>query len=200
MTAQVDIINRALTKIGEYPVVDIADSVPSQTMSAMWNVLRDSEMRANRWGFAIARAAIAADATAPAFGYETRFPLPTDCLRVLMIGDLLPGYDPTDYRNAPDSAEWAIEGRYILCNEEGPLNVRYIARTTDVSTWDAAFCEVFACKLAWEACERVTQNAQKRQMAEAEYRTALTVARRAGAIELPPEPIADDSWVLARVR
>lgn len=200
MTAQVDIINRALTKIGEYPVVDITDSAPSQAMSAMWGVLRDAELRKNRWGFAIARARIGADATAPAFGYATRYPLPTDCLRVLMVGDLLPGYDPSDYRNAPDSADWAIEGRYILCNETGELNVRYIARVTDVSTWDAMFVELFACKLAWEAAERVTQSAQKRNMAAEEYRAALTEARRAGAIELPPEPIADDSWVLVRVR
>jgi hypothetical protein len=200
MASQVDVINRALTKIGEYPVVDVTDSAASQAMSAMWNVLRDSEMRNNRWGFAIARAQVAADATAPAFGYTTRFPLPTNCLRILMAGTILPGYDPTDYRNAPDSAEWAIEGRYLLCNEDGPLNLRYISRVEDVSVWDASFVEVFACKLAWEACERVTQSAQKRQLAEAEYRAALTAARRAGAIELPPEPVADDSWIMARVR
>lgn len=200
MTASIDIINRALTKIGEYPVVDAADSGPSQTMSAMWNVLRDAEMRKNRWGFTITRANVAADATAPAFGYSTRYQLPTDCLRLLMIGDVLPGYDPTDYRNYTDSAEWAIEGRYVLCNHTGEMKMRYIARTEDVSTWDAMFCEVFACKLAWEACEKVTQNAQKRSMAVEEYRDALVAARRAGAIELPPEPIADDSWVLVRTR
>lgn len=60
--------------------------------------------------------------------------------------------------------------------------------------------EAFACKLAWETCEAITQSSEKRQMAISEYREALFEAKRAGAIELPPRQIADDTWIAGRLR
>lgn len=200
MTSKIAIANRALTKIGEPRVVSLDDSQASQEIDAMWDILRDSELRKNRWGFAITREQVAASVTAPAFGYTTAYPLPADCLRVLMLGDILPGYDPTDYRNGADSSEWVIEGRSLLTNTTGDLNLRYVRQVEDTTQWDAAFIETFACRLAIELCERITQSSEKRQQAKAEYRDALGEARRAGALELPSVPIADDSWVLVRVR
>jgi len=201
MTSQVAIINRALTKLGASRIVAITDPTKeAREMAATYDIVRDSELRANRWSFSIKRAQLAADITAPAFEYSHRFLLPTDYLRGLMIGELWPGLDLSDYRTGPYGQDWTIENGYILFNSAGPLNLRYIARVTDTSLWDASFVEAFACKLAWETCEAITQSSEKRQMAINEYKEALQVARRAGAIELPPQQIADDTWVIGRLR
>jgi hypothetical protein len=117
-----------------------------------------------------------------------------------MAGDLWPGVDLSDYRTGPAGADWAIESGYILFNSAGPLRLRYIARVEDTTLWDSAFVEAFACKLAVETCEAITQSSEKRQLAKDEYSTAVQAARRAGAIELPPQQVADDTWVVGRLR
>jgi hypothetical protein len=201
MTSKVAIVNRALTKLGATRIVALTDNTKeAREMAATFDIVRDSELRANRWSFSIARAELAADITAPLFEYSHRFPLPSDYLRGLMIGTLWPGVDISDYRTGPSGQDWAIEGGYILFNSAGPLRLRYISRVTDTTLWDASFVEAFACKLAVETCEAITQSSEKRQLAQSEYATALQVARRAGAIELPPQQIADDTWVVGRLR
>lgn len=201
MTSKVAIINRALTKLGATRIVAVTDNTKeAREMAATYDIVLDDELRKNRWSFAIKRAQLAADITAPEFEYSHRFLLPSDFLRVLMVGDLWPGYDPTDYRNGPDGQDWAIESGYILFNDEGPLKLRYIARVADTTLFDSSFVEAFACRLAAETCEAITQSSEKRQMAWQEYQQAINGARRAGAIELPPRQVADDSWVLSRLR
>jgi hypothetical protein len=61
------------------------------------------------------------------------------------------------------------------------------------------FAEVFACRLAVEVCERLTQSNTKRQIAWDEYQQAMRAAVRSDAIENPPEPLPDDSWILSRI-
>lgn len=201
MTSQVAIVNRALTKLGESRIVALNENTKqAREMAATFDIVRDSEFRKNRWSFTIKRVQLAADVTAPAFEYSTRYLLPSDCLRILMIGDIWPGIDLSDYRTGPYGQDWAIENGYILRNSTGALNVRYISRVTDTSLWDSSFVEAFACKLAWETCEAITQSSEKRQLAIEEYKMAIQEARRAGAIELPPQQIADDSWMIGRLR
>lgn len=201
MTSQVAIINRALTKLGASRIVSISENTKeAREMAATYAVVRDDELRKNRWSFSIKRAQLAADITAPLFGYSHRFLIPTDCLRILMVGNIWPGANLLDYNNGPDGQDWTIEEGYILRNDSGALNLRYCARIEDTTKWDASFVEAFACKLAWETCEAITQSSEKRQLAMNEYDIAMKAARRAGAIELPPSDIADDTWVLARLR
>lgn len=201
MTSKVAIVNRALTKLGATRIVAINENTKeAREMVATYDIVLDDELRKNRWSFAIKRTQLAADITAPEFEYSHRFLLPSDFLRALMVGDMWPGYDPTDYRNGPSGLDWAIENGYILYNSEGPLRLRYIARVTDTVLFDASFIEAFACRLAAETCEAITQSSEKRQLAWQEYQQAVNGARRAGAIELPPNQVADDTWVLSRLR
>lgn len=201
MTSKVAIINRALTKLGASRIVALTDNVKeAREMAATFDIVRDSEFRKNRWSFTIKRAQLAADVTAPLFEYSHRFLLPSDYLRGLMVGQFWPGLDMSDYRTGPGGQDWAIESGYILFNSAGPLNLRYISRVEDTALWDASFVEAFACKLAVETCEAITQSSEKRQLAKDEYAEAIQAAKRAGGIELPPQQIADDTWVVSRLR
>ena len=70
--------------------------------------------------------------------------------------------------------------------------------TGSVALWDAAFVEAFACRLAVELVQSINKNMQLKQSLKQDYMEALKEAKRTNAIELPPQTIADDSWVLAR--
>lgn len=203
MASKTDVANRALVKLGEARIISIDDNnKPARTLNSMFDLVLDAELRSRKWSFSIKRKKIAPDSDAPAFGYGAQYQLPTDCLRVLSVSiyDLGPNLD--DYISAGNQP-FVIEGRKVLfgrsaSNEELPL--RYIARITDTTQWDATFAEAFACRLAAECAETLTQSASKRNLAWQEYQQALTAAKRANAIELPAENISDDTWIMGRLR
>lgn len=200
MASKVAIANAALTKAGDQHISTLDDSEgeSARVISSVWDQLRDAELRARNWNFAMKRASLAALASAPAWGYSTEYQLPSDCLRIIQVGEFFPGMSLTDYRGSSE-ADWQVEGRKILTNLEAPLKIRYMARIEDTTQWDALFAEAFACKLAQVICERITQSNTKRQLAMQEYRQALADAMRGDAIENPPEPLPDDSWIMSRL-
>ena len=69
---------------------------------------------------------------------------------------------------------------------------------TDPTQFDATFVAALASRLAYEACEDLTQSSSKKQDAANDYRTAIREAVAANAIEVAPTPLADDSWLLSR--
>jgi hypothetical protein len=198
-TSEVDIANAALIKLGADLISDLTENnVRARTMSARYASVRDAELRRRRWKFSITRASLAALSAAPASDYDRQFQLPNDYLRLIEGGDIADAADLTDYRAGAGSALYSIEGGRILTNLGAPLNIRYIAKITNVALFDSAFAEALASRLAYECCERLTQSDAKRELALADYRIALSEARRANAIEAPAQSVADDSWVAAR--
>lgn len=199
MASQVEIANRALTKIGEARIISLSDDVEAaRVISSIWDVARDAELRVRNWNFSIKRESLAALSAAPSWGFQVQYQLPSDCLRVLQVGEFYPGPSMSDYRNQSE-AMWQIEGGKILTDYEAPLKIRYVSRVEDTGLWDALFVEAFACRLAVESCERITQSNTKRDLAWNEYQQAVKAAVRADAIENPPEPLPDDSWMLSRL-
>lgn len=199
MATATDIANRALTLIGEARVVSMDDaSKQAKACKSQFDITRQSELRANRWGFAMRRAQLAASATAPAFQFARAFPFPTACLRVDFVGDYYVGPSLTDYRTSDESA-FAIEGRSILTDLPAPLDVRYLVDVTDASQFDAMFVDAMAAKLAADIAIDLTQSKAMFEKSMAAYGLAIARAKQVNAIERPPEPLPDDSWVLARL-
>lgn len=205
MPSPTDWANRALDKLGERPIVSIDDgNKAANLVKRSFAIVRDAELRKRRWSFSIKRKQLAADSTAPLFGYGAQFTMPSDCLRVLSISIYDLGPNMGDILTAGDTSPYRIEGRKILFGAIGagaqPLPLRYVSAVEDTSLWDACFGEAFACKLAMEMAEALTGSSEKRQLAAREYAMAVAEAKRANALELPPQTISDDSWVLARMR
>ena len=189
MASEVEICNAALQKLGAQRITALTDnSVNARACNAAYARLRVAELRKHSWNFAIARDALAVDATAPAFGRANSFTLPSAFLR------LLPPY-PED--NLSDR-DWIIEGRAILTDESAPLYVRYIADVTDPNTMDPLFRDALAARMAWEMCEEITQSNTKRQLATADYNEAIAAAKRTNAIEMVPAKSPDDTWITVR--
>lgn len=193
MASKVSIANRALTKLGEDRILLLSDDTkPARTLNSMFDDVRDAEIRRHRWKFAIKRGSLVALAAAPAWGYALQYPLPADYLGLVQVG--------ARYVRASDKspAPWSVEGRSILTNIGAPLLIRYMARIEDPTFFDPLFVEVLACKLAYEACETLTQSGAKLQAAEQAYKFALSEAVRQDAIENPPDELPQGSWLDAR--
>lgn len=185
MASEVEICNRALQKIGADRIVALdQDSRNARACNSAYSVVRDAELRAHPWSFAIKRDSLAADVAVPSGeDFDRQFTLPTDCLRVLMPADLY--------------LDWTIEGRKILTNDAAPVYLRYISRVEDPSQFDVLFIEALASRLAHELCEQITQSNSKKESARQDYKDAIREARRVNAIEKIADEAPEDPWIAA---
>lgn len=192
MASEVSIANRALTKLGADRILLLSDETQSaRTINSMFYDVRDAEIRRYTWKFSIKRASLVALVDAPAWGYDYQYPLPSDYLGLVQVGEFY--VRPRD-RKAP----WSVEGPNLLCDFEAPLNIRYKSRVENAALFDPLFVEVFACKLAMESCEALTQSSTKADAAAQAYKFALSEAARQDALENPPEEFAWGSFLDAR--
>lgn len=189
MASEVEICNAALQKLGAKRITALTeDSRNGRACNAAYARLRDAELRAHTWRFAITRESLPADATAPAFGKARSFPVPATMLR------LLPPYPEMNMNDL----DWEIEGRAIYTNDSAPLQIRYIKQETDPNKMDALFREALASRMAYELCEEITQSNTKRQLATEDYKMAMKEARRTNAIESISAEPPEDPWITAR--
>lgn len=191
MASKVSIANRALTKLGAERVLLLEDeNQQARVMKSMFDEVRDAEIRRHRWKFAIKRAELMALADGPLFGYRNQFPLPSDYIGLVQVGE--------HYVRLGVQAPWSVEGGNILTNLEAPLRIRYQWRVDNPGLFDPLFVEVLACKLAMEACETLTQSGSKYQAAAEAYQFALREAVQQDAIENPPDELPQGSWLDSR--
>lgn len=187
MSSITSIYNRALQKLGAERVVDIDEnSSNARACTAVYSELRDAELRSHPWSFCIQRVSLAEDAVAPAFGKACSFQLPSDflCLR------------EDDFNSL--SKDWIIEGRKILTDEGGPLNIRYNSQVTDPNIMDPLFREALSTIMALEMCEEITQSNSKKEGLKDDYKLIINKAKKANAIERIALQPPEDIWVTIR--
>ena len=199
MAAAIDIANRALVLLGEERITSLDDGTKgAATCKSQYDLTRLSELRAHRWGFAMKRARIPASATAPVFGFQLSYPFPNDLVRLDYVGDYFVGASLTPYRMQSEAA-FAIEGRNILTNMAAPLNIRYVWNITDAGQFDALFVDAFGHRLAIDICLSLTNSVQKKTGLAQAYTAVIDEAVTVNAVERPPEPLPDQSWMLSRL-
>ena len=115
-----------------------------------------------------------------------------------MAGDLFPGVSFADYRNAPDE-DYAIQNGQIATNIPPPLDIKYVARVTDPTTFDPLFVTALGYRIGMVLAETLTQSTDKAQACAAAYGSAVQTAVRVGSAQRPPRGIADSAWVLSRI-
>lgn len=185
--SNVAIANRALQKLGAGRISSLTQDNPNaRSINAMFESVRDMELRRYDWSFAIKRASIAADATDETIlSTWKRYSLPNDYIKLLRDNE------------SGTHVDWKIEGRYILSADASPLEIRYIARIEDPNLFDSLFVEVFAGRMAIEGCEEITQSVSKLDSVTAAYDKDISEAKRIGAIEKPAQEPPEDPWLTA---
>jgi len=188
MTSVVAICNRALDMLGAEPVTSLDDNTKAARLCARnYEPVRDAVLRAYPWNAAVRRAALAALAEAPAWGYARQFqlpegPSPEPCLRLLAID----GETEFDLR-------YKIEGRRVLTDEAAPLNILYIARIDDPASLDPQLADVIATRLAADLSYSLTASAALGQSLMDIYQAKLNEARVTDAEEGSPDELVS-AW------
>jgi hypothetical protein len=189
MASKIEICNLALVKLGANPIVSLEDGTKSATtLGKVYDALLDAEIASHPWTFAKARAQLPASTTAPAFTWRYKYPKPAGFLKMIEVGQ------DWVYYATNCGALFELEGGDILTDQGSPLKIRYVQRVTNAGLYPALFVTSFACRLAAEVCETLTQSVSKRQAAWDERKEAIREARRSNDIELPPQAGPAQSW------
>lgn len=167
--AWVDVCNMALRRLGEPPIDSLDDDSDDKRVSACYDTYeasRDEVLYMFDWACARARKAVTVDATAPDFGWDYRYALPSSpyCLRVISIEDK-PAYQ--------------IEGRYILTDQETSINLCYASRITDESLLDPLLRRAIALKLAHDISRELVPSTSLMSGIEDEFDEIIVMAKAA---------------------
>ena len=144
MASTVDICNGALNQLGATTILSLTeDSKNARLCNSRFTQVRDAVFRSHPWNCLQKRVELAADTTAPAWGFSYAYTLPADCLRLLRILD----YD----------SNYKVEGRKILSNTSS-MKILYIGRITDPNEYDELLRETLSASLAADIAFAVTSN------------------------------------------
>jgi hypothetical protein len=146
MASVVDICNGALNQLGATTILSLTeDSKNARLCNSRFTQVRDAVFRSHPWNCLQKRVELAADTTAPAWGFSYAYTLPADCLRLLRILD----YD----------SNYKVEGRKILSNTSS-MKILYIGRITDPNEYDESLRETLSAALGADIAFAVTSNNQ----------------------------------------
>ena len=169
MASIVDICNGALNQLGASTILSLTeDSKNARLCNARYTQVRDSLFRSHPWNCLQKRVQLAADTTAPAWGFTSAYTLPADCLRLLRILD----YD----------SNHKVEGRKILTNNSS-MKILYVARIEDPNEYDELLRETISAALAADIAYAVTSSNPVAQNMYGLYQTKLKDARFVDATE-----------------
>lgn len=205
--SETDIANRALSKLGEVRITDLNSDTTKggRAMLHRFAHCRDSLLQSYPWRFALKRDSLAALTAAPAWGYSVAYQMPSDCLRFVTIGEYAVNAETVGLTVAV-SSDWGafdapceIVGDQIHTDLTAPLNVEYVRQVTDTGLFPDLFSEALACRLAYDACEEITQSDTKKQAAAADAEEAWKMAARVDALQRPPGKRTPGLWMTARV-
>ncbi len=194
MTSNVDICNSALNMIGSSIITSLTeDSKAARVCNQRYTFVRDAIFRAHPWNCLIRRKKLARDATAPAYKYAYRFPLPVNpyCLRVLTVSD--------DGNEERLDIDYKVEGNRYLLTDEGTIYVQFISREEDPQQYDFLLIEAISSRLASDIAYSLVGSSSLATTLYGLYELKLREARFADAQEGLPDSIIADTFTQARL-
>lgn len=187
MSSYAEIANLAAITIGTAARLTLPgeDTVLGRAVASVWDIERLAALREGSWNFAIKREQLAASDQAPKHQFSKQFQLPADCLRLIEVYRLSPNF-------------WQLEGRRILADHEGALDIRYLRDVTEPAEFDPQFAYCFALRIASSIGNRIAGSSFNEETVWRKYRQALSEAKRNDAIENPPIEQHESEWITRR--
>lgn len=197
----VDICNLALSYLAEDFVSNIDTPPAGDDTAALCKLhypkVRRALLRSHPWNFAIKRAALAADAAAPTFGFTTKYQLPGDFIRYLSKHDALGNRTLIE---PIEGVDYQLEDGYILTGDtaDGALRIRYIYDHELVSAWDDLFIDLISVKLALSLARNFKSAPRSIDDLNSRLRELQAEAKAIDGQERPPIRVQRSKFLAAR--
>lgn len=144
MTSQVDVVNRALSRLGSTKrIADLDEATKeARVASLFYDATLDELLARRQWTFAVSVTELAARADDPPPGWDHMYGLPGDCVQV--IGAYWSAWDEREIRYELQH----VDGTRVLVANTEPVYCRYTRRVTDPELMTPLFREAFELLLA----------------------------------------------------
>jgi len=170
------------------------DSKAANAVRNAWDLVRLFVLSKTDWTFATRRQRLAArvpNVEWPIINFEFAYPLPSDFVKLVSVFDQQIGEEDFALESGPN-------GREILLDRRGPLEIRYIWDVEEVARWSPEFIEAFSMRLAWQVADQLSGDKQRKQQALDAFKTAITDARGSDARQKPPRQMVETDWSRGR--
>lgn len=186
MASKVSICSGASLLVGAAPFSDMSDGTTSARLALnLFDDVQDDLLRAHPWSFATKRVKLSPLASKPAYGFKYEFNTPSDMIRLLSIDSFYVGQN------------FKLEGGRILANVSA-LDLCYVFRNTDVSTWPSDFVNAVKYELASQIAYPIAKSDTLRQTLEQKAQYKLMVAKANNAMETPSQHFKINPLLQAR--
>lgn len=183
--SKVSICNNALLLIGCNPITSLTDgNKAANACNLVFDRTLDTLLRMHLWNFAVTRATLASEVTAPAFGYAYSYPLPADYIRLVGLEN--------------NSMPHKIERGNLLTDAE-VVNLIYIARIEDVTKYDPLFVEAFVLMLAMNLSYILIGSNQRIGSLKEEFDRKLFLAKQVDGQEDTPDSLEANTFLDSRL-
>lgn len=178
----IEIVNLALGLIGISSIAALDDN-QIRVISRLYTPTLKETIADHEWNFAMSRAELVEALPVPDFGYEHKFTLPADCLRVTELYD--------------SDSEWKIEGSYLMTDDD-EVKILYIANITDTTKFSPLFSTALMYHLASKFAVPMTKDKGLQQQNYQLYRSTVDNARSVDSREGTADDITSNVLIDAR--
>jgi hypothetical protein len=185
MPSRKDLINSALLELGDTVIADLDESSTEATIArATFDEIRDELLDEHPWRFAQTRVALDELSPAPEFGYEHRYQLPNDHIRVSSVNDI-------------EDDAWDVEGQELL-TDAAPVEIVYTRRVEETGLYSPRFNATLIKRLAMHWSEPLTSSTSLSDRIEKKADRTERRAKSADGQEGSVKPMENYGWLEER--
>lgn len=203
MASKVDIINMALTRLGEQPIGAIDEgSEPANIAGRIYDIVLESELRKWPWTWATTTQELTSIASETPPDFATAFALPADYIKMVEITDPTMGttywrWNPHREVDVRFGNEWEIREKKLYINTDY-VTIKYVKLQTDTTKWDSSFVDAFAWKLAMEMAMSLSEQPAMVDIARSQYYIEMNIARGNSGAETRRSSSVSTDWIRRR--
>ena len=192
--SKIEIINRALLKLGEPPISSLNDAAFGQSYGMIYDDVKNLLLSAYPWRFAVVSKKL--PRSVENYGSRAMYRLPADCMLLLKVFGAETS-DLSDFRmHALQSYE--IADNSIVTMAADGIDIEYVKKTDDDAFFPPLFREAMAAKIAAELAMRLNHSVSIKQVFDNEFYNLIRQAEMNNEIVKTVELLPDNSWVKIR--
>ncbi len=192
--SKIEIVNRALMKLGEPPISSLNDAQFGKSYEIIYDDIKELLLSSYPWRFSLEIKYL--PKMEEKYGDKFMYKLPTDCL--LLVGVLGSSKsDVTDVRVSKVEGYEVVNNAIVTLAQKGVI-AEYVKNVDDDMMFPPLFREAMAAKIAAELSMRIKHSTSIKQMLENEFITLIRQAELNNEIIKDTELMPDSSWVLVR--
>jgi len=193
VTTKTGVANLAASLLKQNPVANIdppdRGSKLAKLAAQWYDDARRECLAETDWDFAIKRVQISASA-APAFGWSASYQVPSDYIRVSSIGD---------EKNPLTSDDYVVENGFIMCDEDAPIDFRYVYDCEDITKFSPKFLIAFVKRLSAYIAAGMTGSLNMAVGLGELADDAISTAKGIDAQQTPPRKVQNSRWARAKM-